>query len=165
METESVAGITIREGTLDDVARAQSVRADTFEFHRRQAVPQHFRATDAPPPTRRFIADLLATGNGAFLLAEAEGEVIGFATVRVGDAPDEPYWQPARVAFVDSLGVLDAWQGKGAGRALMAAAEIWARDHGAERLHLNVWEFNEGAIAFYERLGYRPFSRNMWRKL
>jgi ribosomal protein S18 acetylase RimI-like enzyme len=159
------SGITVREGTLADLTRAHAVRAATFEFHHRQAVPQHFRATDSPPPTREFIADLLAQGNGAFLLAEAEGEVIGFATVRAGDAPDKPFLQPARVAVVDSLGVLDAWQGKGAGRALMAAAETWARDHGAERLHLNVWEFNQGAIAFYERLGYRAFSRNMWRKL
>jgi GNAT superfamily N-acetyltransferase len=61
--------------------------------------------------------------------------------------------------------VPEAWQGRGAGRALMNAAEAWAREHGAERLHLNVWEFNEGAIAFYERLGYVTFSRNMWRKL
>src|SRR5690348_4918141 len=119
MEMEPAAGITVREGTLADLARAADVCAETFEFHRRSAVPQHFRATDSPPPTRRFIADLLATGSGAFLLAEAEGEVVGFATVRVGDAPDEPYWQPARVAFVDSLGVLEAWQGRGAGRALM----------------------------------------------
>ena len=45
------------------------------------------------------------------------------------------------------------------------AAEAWARNHGAERLHLNVWEFNEGAIAFYEALCYTTFSRNMWRQL
>lgn len=161
MDTE----ITVREGGLADLPRSQAVRAATFEFHRRQAVPQHFRATDSPPPARKFIADMLTSGNGAFLLAEAAGEVIGFATVRVGNAPDEPYLQPARVAFVDSLGVPEAWQGRGAGRALMNAAEAWAREHGAERLHLNVWEFNEGAIAFYERLGYVTFSRNMWRKL
>lgn len=162
---EAGAEIIIREGTPDDVERAWAVRAETFEFHRSQAVPQHFRATDSPPPTRPFIDRLLATGEGALLLAEVGDEVIGFATIRVGDAPDEPFWMPARVAFVDSLGVLETWRGRGAGRMLMDAAEGWARTHGAERLHLNVWEFNEGAIAFYERLGYQTFSRNMWRRL
>jgi ribosomal protein S18 acetylase RimI-like enzyme len=141
------------------------VRAETFEFHRRQAEPQFFRRTDAPPPSRRFVADLLETGNGAFLLAEAAGEIIGFLTVRVGHPPDEPFLMGTRFAVVDSLGIAEAWRGKGAGRALMAAAEVWAAAHGAERLQLNVWEFNEGALAFYETLGYQTYSRNMWKPL
>jgi GNAT superfamily N-acetyltransferase len=47
----------------------------------------------------------------------------------------------------------------------MEAAEAWAREHGATRLVLNVWEFNAGALRFYETLGYSAFSRNMWKSL
>ena len=47
----------------------------------------------------------------------------------------------------------------------MEAAEAWARQQGATRLVLNVWEFNTGALSFYESLGYNAFSRNMWKAL
>jgi ribosomal protein S18 acetylase RimI-like enzyme len=47
----------------------------------------------------------------------------------------------------------------------MEAAQEWARQRGARRVQLTVWEFNEGAIAFYESLGYETYSRNMWKSL
>ncbi|HEV3407295.1 MAG TPA: GNAT family protein, partial [Gaiellaceae bacterium] len=40
-------------------------------------------------------------------------------------------------------------------RALLAAAEAWARDVGVSKLELSVFAHNAPAIALYERLGYR----------
>ena len=52
-------------------------------------------------------------------------------------------------------------QGKGIGRSLFAACTTWAEGHGADTLLLEVWEFNERAIAFYERLGMTTIHRRM----
>src|SRR5262249_35583057 len=68
-------------------------------------------------------------------------------------------------ALVESLGVLPAWRHRGIARQLMGAAEQWARQHGAQRLMLNVWEFNVGALSLYADLGYTTFSRNLWKAL
>jgi GNAT superfamily N-acetyltransferase len=47
----------------------------------------------------------------------------------------------------------------------MERAHAWALDKGINQIQLNVWEFNEGAIAFYEKLGYTVASRTMWKSL
>ena len=48
-------------------------------------------------------------------------------------------------------------RGKGAGRATMEFLENRARELGATRMELGVFAFNENAIRFYEKLGYRRF--------
>ena len=37
----------------------------------------------------------------------------------------------------------------------------WAREQGYRRLELNMWEFNEDALAFYEALGFSTYRRYM----
>jgi ribosomal protein S18 acetylase RimI-like enzyme len=43
---------------------------------------------------------------------------------------------------------------RGIGRALLEAAEEWARAVGVKKIELHVFPYNEGAIALYEQLGY-----------
>jgi GNAT superfamily N-acetyltransferase len=151
-------------GTVADYPRAHVVIAETFSFHQ-QAAPEFFHQSDSPPPTLATIESLLEEDAGAWFLAEHEGLVIGFITAQMRPPAQEPYFVPERRALVQNLGMLSAWRGQGIGRALMEAVEGWAREHGATRLVLNVWEFNTGALRFYETLGYSAFSRNMWKAL
>jgi RimJ/RimL family protein N-acetyltransferase len=43
---------------------------------------------------------------------------------------------------------------RGVGRALLQAAEDWARGAGIRKLELHVFPYNEAAIALYESCGY-----------
>jgi ribosomal protein S18 acetylase RimI-like enzyme len=47
----------------------------------------------------------------------------------------------------------------------MDEVRVWAIAKGATAIELNVYEFNETAIAFYERLGYQTLSRKMSKEL
>lgn len=47
-------------------------------------------------------------------------------------------------------------EGRGVGKALLDAAEAWARDRGHRFITLNVFDGNQRARAFYERNGWRP---------
>jgi GNAT superfamily N-acetyltransferase len=156
--------VTVRLGTVADYPRARAVIEETFAFHQ-QAAPTFFRASDSPPPTLATIEELLHDDTGAWFLAEQEGEVIGFVTIQLRAPGHEPYLVHERRALVHNLGILPAWRGQGSGRALMEAAEAWARQRGATGLALNVWEFNASALRFYETLGYSAFSRNLWKTL
>jgi ribosomal protein S18 acetylase RimI-like enzyme len=147
----------------EDYARAREVIADTFVFHQ-QAVPEFFRATDTPPPTRQFITELIENGGALFLAQDGE-VVVGFLTIRVRQAPDELYLAPVCEAIIDNLGIKTDRRRQGIGQKLMEAAQEWARQQRASRVQLTVWEFNVGAIAFYESLGYETLSRSMWKSL
>jgi ribosomal protein S18 acetylase RimI-like enzyme len=60
--------------------------------------------------------------------------------------------------YLSHIAVLPELRGRGAGRELLLAGETHARRQGAHRLILDVEERNEGARAFYARLGYRTAS-------
>lgn len=54
-----------------------------------------------------------------------------------------------------TVAVAAPWRGLGVGTVLMRALEAWARREGVRKLQLHVRAGNVGAIALYERLGYR----------
>jgi GNAT superfamily N-acetyltransferase len=98
-------------------------------------------------------------------VAEREEEIVGFLWGLVRQAPDTPMHVPRRWLLVDMLGVAESHRGQGIGRALMEQAHDWARGQGINEVELTVWEFNRGAIAFYEELGYTAIVRRLWKEL
>lgn len=70
-----------------------------------------------------------------------------------------------RIVVIDELVVGSGFRRRGIGRALMTAAQDWAASKGAEAVELRVYEFNEAARAFYERLGYRTMLRGLSRPI
>lgn len=54
---------------------------------------------------------------------------------------------------LDNIYVLPAYRRRGIASRLYAAAEDWAREQGACRLELHVWEFNRDAMAAYRAWG------------
>jgi GNAT superfamily N-acetyltransferase len=89
-------------------------------------------------------------GPGAVLVAEdARGVVVGFVSVEPGR-----HWSGQEQAYVGELIVAEAAEGRGVGRALMEAAEEWARGRGYGMLVLETGAANARARAFYARLGY-----------
>lgn len=55
---------------------------------------------------------------------------------------------------VSDLAVLPQYEGRGIGRALLAHAEDWAREHHCQLVTLAVFPGNERARAMYEACGY-----------
>jgi aminoglycoside 6'-N-acetyltransferase len=60
-----------------------------------------------------------------------------------------------RVKVDLGIAVAPEWRGRGVGTALLAAAEAWARQQGAERMTLDLDVNNAGALRLYERVGYQ----------
>ena len=81
----------------------------------------------------------------AVLVGVSDGRPI--ATVMVG--------HDGHRGWVYYLAVTPDLQGKGHGRAMMAAAEAWLRERGAPKLNVMVRHDNEPVSGFYRALGYR----------
>jgi L-phenylalanine/L-methionine N-acetyltransferase len=97
---------------------------------------------------RRYLRTIRRSANAAVLVAESRDRIVG----RLSIARDP---HPASRHVAD-LGVMVAreFRGRGAGRALMVAAEEWASRVGVRKLELHVFPHNAAAIALYEGLGY-----------
>lgn len=81
---------------------------------------------------------------GAVLLATVDGEVVGFAVLRIG----------ADSADLLRVGVDLAFQRGGVGSALLAAVAAMAVGAGGGRLLLEVARDNAAALGLYTRLGF-----------
>ena len=88
----------------------------------------------------------------ALLLAESGGVPLGFIYLEVL----RDYFVGEEHGHVGILAVTQEAEGRGAGGALMRAAEAWALGRGYRRLTLNVFDGNARARAVYLHLGYRP---------
>lgn len=157
-------GWTIRKVTPDDLP-ALCTLLDEIQVLHAQALPHIFRTGDVSSHSLEHLRSVMDNPSVALFVAEEEGQVIGLIEVCVMQTADDPLLVPRRYAKVETIVVSAAHQRKGVGRALMEHAHDWARERGLDEVMLGVWEFNQGAIAFYEELGYTTAFRRMWRRL
>jgi GNAT superfamily N-acetyltransferase len=134
------------------------------ELHR-LALPGIFQQPAGRIIEQEYFLSLLKDEQVAIFFAECKSQTAGFIYVLIREAPAYPLLVPRRYAVVDTLVVLPVFQRTGAGQALMYQAEEWAAGQGVCFVELNVYEFNQGAQAFYRRLGYTTYSRKMSKKL
>lgn len=154
--------ITIRLATPDDYAAFCDLNAQIDALHREQE-PTVFRKA-IPSRDRPYFEIWLADPARRLLMAESEGRVVGLVMAEVVHTPNFPILKPRAYVHVDTLVVDANAQRQGIGQALMGAVHEWAEVQGIHEVQLGVWAFNQGAITFYEQLGYTPFIYRMVRR-
>jgi N6-L-threonylcarbamoyladenine synthase/protein kinase Bud32 len=100
-------------------------------------------ATFPSPWTNGVFTDELSAPNRAWIVADDDGELLGYGGVMVID--DD--------AHVMNLAVRDDARGHGIGRSLLRILLDCATDMGAQRATLEVRESNLGAISLYQSEG------------
>ncbi len=106
------------------------------------------------------VAALLAD-NAVFVAEGEDGGMSGYLIAKIKDQPNVAVRKAYRCLYVDDLCVDPDSRKQGAGQALFEAAKEFARENGCYSIELNVWEFNGGARAFYERMGMSTQKRTM----
>jgi len=90
------------------------------------------------------------------LIAESEGEPVGYAVIQVRGR-EETWATGDRVAQLETLAVLPGHRGKGIGSALVERMHEELRRLGASHFVVSVIASNADAARFYERLGLTRF--------
>ena len=94
-------------------------------------------------------------------VAEKDGVICGYAVLNRFTKPETPFMYERSYVDVDEFGVDKAFRRQGIGRALMEYIRTYAKDNDFDRIELNMWEFNEGALRFYEDIGFGTYRRYM----
>lgn len=104
------------------------------------------------PLARRYLGERFERGESVILVAEdAAGEIVGFTQLY----PAFCSVLADRTYVLYDLFVTPSARGTGAGRALMEAAEAYARAHGAARLQLQTAVTNKVGQSLYESCGWK----------
>jgi GNAT superfamily N-acetyltransferase len=129
----------------------------------RQALLLHARIASpffkAPEPTELEVGLVCGPSQQTLVALTPRDTVIGLCRVRLYETPARSHMRRALRALVEDLVVAPRHRRSGVGRALLEGASEWARAQGASQLILTLWEGNQPAQRFYERLGYRCMSR------
>jgi ribosomal protein S18 acetylase RimI-like enzyme len=97
-------------------------------------------------------------GEQIVLVAEADGRSMGVCTCTVLTTQRFPGLRSRKLCRINNIAVDAACRHQGVGTALYEAAMAKAREYGCDAVQLNVWAFNENAVAFYRGLGMRCVS-------
>jgi ribosomal-protein-alanine N-acetyltransferase len=106
------------------------------------------RACFDDPYTQGFLNDLIKTRSEQFFVAVDDGEIIGYA---VGSAN-------GREGHIVSVAVDPSHRRRQIGTALLCAVTTKLVAGGVKQIQLEVRKGNAGALAFYQRMGYRILS-------
>jgi ribonuclease HI/ribosomal protein S18 acetylase RimI-like enzyme len=155
--------VNVRPAAKSDFNSIVEIMAETEKLHV-AAVPRVFRTISS----EQKIEDLghtLADRTTGFLVAEAQGKILGYIQLSARESEDVHMLKARRYVKVQDVAVKEEFRRSGAGSALMNGAEAWAKAKGIDVIELNVWEFNNGAFLFYQTMGYSTIGRGMWKQI
>ena len=103
----------------------------------------------------------LTDKNAEFYFAELKGRVIGYLKVNSGQSQTEI--KDKNYLEIERIYVLKEYHGKKVGQLLYEKAIKIAKSKNAEYVWLGVWEKNPRAIKFYEKNGFVPFDKHIFK--
>ena len=148
------AVLTLRAGTLTDLALIAGMHAQSWVSAYRGMLPDHYldhEVQDERLAHWQAKLPALAAGAGAVLIAHLDGVPSGFACMLAPDAQGS--------VLIDQLHALPARKGSGLGTAMLTAARQWALAQGARSMHLFVLDSNVAALGFYQARGWQADGR------
>ncbi len=95
----------------------------------------------------------LETENAVVLVADDDGEIVGMA---YGEVRTPSRFSDERALELSGVVVRAGYRGRGVGRALVKASAEFAEENGVDWVELKTFAPNQGAMEFWESLGFTP---------
>ncbi len=149
----------VRFAKEEDLKRVNELREEVNEIHV-NGRPDIFKP-GFNDELRDYINEIWDAENKDIIVAEKDGIICGYACVQYIDKPENSYIYARKFYEVEEFGVDKAFRRQGVATELIEFVREDAKNHGMTRLELNMWEFNDGALAFYESVGFKTYRRYM----
>ncbi|MBR3494326.1 MAG: GNAT family N-acetyltransferase [Clostridia bacterium] len=159
----SPASVSVRLAREEDLPRVNELRRQVNELHV-AGKPEVFKPGFGGE-LRDYLQVIWRDPRQAFVVAEADGAVCGFAVLNHITRPENPFMFERDYLDIDEFGVDKAFRRRGVASEMIRFIRTYAQEQGFRRLELNMWEFNRGALAFYEAAGFSVFRRYLEMKL
>ena len=149
----------VRFAREDELERVNVLRRQVNDLHV-AGKPEVFRPGFCDE-LRDYVRAIFADPEQRIVVAAEGDEVLGFAVLHHIRRPENPFMYERDFLDIDEFGVDEGHRRQGIAAAMVTFIRDWAKAEGFRRLELNMWEFNQGALAFYEAAGFITFRRYM----
>ena len=149
----------VRFANIEDLTRINEIRKQVHKVHS-DGRPDVFRS-DFNEALENHIYTIWNDQNSDVIVAERNGVICGFSVVSYVTKPLSPYSIERKYYNVVEFGVDENFRRQGIGTELFDFIKEQARDRGFHKIELDMWEFNESALKFYESVGFRTYRRYM----
>lgn len=150
----------IRNAKKEDAAGVLKLLSQVLELHA-EIRPDIF-ISGTTKYTEDELFEIFADEKRRTYVAVDENEkVLGYALCIIKEQPFSNNMVPFTSLFIDDLCVDKAARGRHIGKALFDYVKTEAKDMGCYEVTLNVWEGNDAAIAFYNKMGMKPKETQM----
>ncbi len=110
--------------------------------------------------SEKFFDELINDENKLTLLIEDGSDVMAIAYITIRENKVDI---DKKIGYIEAVCVDEKYRGRGFGSEIVGQIEALAKTKGIGRIDLMVWGFNEGAIEFYQGLGF-DVQRFMFEK-
>ena len=159
VQESALSPVAVRLAREEDLDRVNELRREVNDLHV-AGVPDVFKPGFCDE-LRDFLYVIWKNPQQEIVVAELDGTVCGFAVLHHISKPENPFMFERDFLDIDEFGVDASCRRQGIASAMIRFIREFAREKGFRRIELNMWEFNRGALAFYEAAGFSTFRRYM----
>ncbi|HEY9221143.1 MAG TPA: GNAT family N-acetyltransferase [Lutibacter sp.] len=153
--------LKIRKANQADIKLLQNIGRQTFfEKFTENNSEENMLKYASEAYTFEQIASEVNNPNSQFYLATLNNQTVGYLKINFGDAQTE--LQDPQALELERIYVLNEFQGKKIGQQLFEKTLEMANQAKVKYVWLGVWEENTGAIKFYEKNGFKAFSKHIF---
>ncbi len=145
--------INIRQCTFEDLYKLQEISYETFnETFKHQNSPENMNAYLEKAFNVKQLEKELSNVSSQFHFVYFHNEIAGYLKVNTNDAQSEEMDDDS--LEIERIYIKSEFQKLGLGKYLLDKAMEIAIEQNKQKVWLGVWEKNENAIAFYQKMGF-----------
>ena len=149
----------IRKAQLQDIEGLIRLLRQIADLHNKGR-PDIF-AAGSQKYTKEAIEDIIKDKNRPiFVAVDDNNHVLGYCFCKLHN-PGHPVLIKQLTLYIDDFCIDETLRSQGIGKKLFDVVLNYAKEQGAYNIDLNVWSFNDGAVKFYESLGFSTRSQTM----
>ena len=151
--------MVIRFAKEDELERINVLRKQVNDLHV-EGKPDVFKP-GFNEELQNYVYYIFKDPEQKIVVADKDGEICGFAILHHIYKPENPFMKVRDFLDIDEFCVDEKHRREGIATAMIEFIKSFAKEQGYHRLELNMWEFNQDALAFYEAAGFETFRRYM----
>lgn len=153
----------IRFAKENELVRVNELRKQVNDLHV-EGKPEVFKA-GFNDELRDHVYDIWNDPEQEIVVADSDGIICGFAVLHHIVKPATPFMYERDFMDVDEFCVDKEYRRQGVASEIITFIRKYAKEKGFNRIELNMWEFNQDALAFYEAVGFKTYRRYLEMKV